>query len=150
MNDSTARKPKGPFTLPVLPWRSDALEPVISARTIDLHHGQHHRTYIEKLNQLVAGTELESLSLHEIVKQTDADTKRSDVFNNAGQALNHALYWESLTPKPMRPSEELQRMIDRDLGGYDACIAEFTRAATERFGSGWAWLVVKDSKLEIL
>jgi Fe-Mn family superoxide dismutase len=150
MNDSAARKPEGPFTLPVLPWRHNALEPVISARTIDLHHGKHHRTYVEKLNQLVAGTDLERLSLHEVVKQTHADPKRSEVFNHAGQALSHALYWESLTPKAMRPPEELRQMLDRDLGGYDACIAEFARAATSRFGSGWAWLVVRSGKLEIL
>jgi Fe-Mn family superoxide dismutase len=150
MDDSPARKPKGPFTLPILPWKRDALEPVISARTIDLHHGKHHRTYVEKLNQLVVGTDLERLSLHEIVRQTHADPERSDVFNNAGQALNHALYWESLTPKETRPSEELRHMIDRDFGGYDAFVADFAREATGRFGSGWAWLVVQRGILEVL
>lgn len=150
MDDSPTRKSKGPFTLPMLPWKRDALEPVISARTIDLHHGKHHRAYVDKLNQLVVGTDLESLSLHEIVKQTQADPERSDVFNNAAQALNHALYWESLTPKETRPSEELRHMLDRDFGGYDAFVADFAREATGRFGSGWAWLVVQSGILEIL
>jgi Fe-Mn family superoxide dismutase len=139
----------GPFTLPALPWARHALEPLISKRTIELHHGKHHRTYVEKLNELVAGSDLERLPLQEVVKRTHDDPARAEVFNNAGQALNHAFYWESLTPKPGKPSEALRRLLDRDLGGYDAFVAAFTEAATGQFGSGWAWLVLDGGKLGI-
>ena len=131
----------GPFTLPALPWGKGALEPVISKRTVELHHGKHHRTYVEKLNELVAGTDLARLTLHEIVKRTHGDARRVEVFNNAGQALNHAFYWESLAPHAAKPPAEMRQLLDRDLGGYDAFVAEFTKAATGQFGSGWAWLV---------
>ena len=147
---SVKTAPAGPFVLPALPWAKGALEPVISARTIELHHGKHHRAYVEKLNGLVAGTDLEQLPLHEVVKRTHADPSRVEVFNNAGQALNHAFYWESLTPKATKPSEEMRRLLDRDLGGYDAFVTELIREATGRFGSGWAWLVAKGGVLEIL
>ena len=143
-------QPARPFTLPPLPWKRNALEPVISARTIELHHGKHHKGYVDKLNELVAGTELESLTLHEIVKRTHGDANRVEVFNNAGQALNHALYWGSLSPKATKPPEAMRQLLDRDLGGYDAFVKDFTREATGRFGSGWAWLVVKGGVLEIL
>jgi Fe-Mn family superoxide dismutase len=138
-----------PFTLPALPWSEDALEPVISHRTIALHHGKHHATYVEKLNELIAGTGLERLPLHEVVRRTAGDEKRKEIFNNAGQALNHALYWESLKPQAAKPPETLRRLLDRDLGGYDAFVKDFTKAATAQFGSGWAWLVLSDGKLEI-
>jgi Fe-Mn family superoxide dismutase len=140
----------GPFTLPALPWGKGALEPVISKRTVELHHGKHHRTYVEKLNELVAGTDLERLTLHEIVKRTHGDAGRVEVFNNAGQALNHAIYWESLVPHAAKPPAEMRQLLDRDLGGYDAFVAEFTKAATGQFGSGWAWLVLNGGALEIL
>lgn len=140
----------GFFILPVLPWAKSALEPVISKRTIELHHGKHHRTYIEKLNELVAGTDLERLPLPEIVKRTHADPSRAEVFNNAGQALNHAFYWESLTPKSPKPTGELRRLLDRDLGGYDGFLKAFAAAATRHFGSGWAWLAANGGELEIL
>ena len=143
-------QPAEPFTLPPLPWKKSALEPVISARTIELHHGKHHKGYVDKLNELVAGTELERLTLHEIVKRTHADASRVDIFNNAGQALNHALYWGSLAPKPSAPPEAVRKLLDRDLGGYDAFVKDFTREATGRFGSGWAWLVLNGGVLEIL
>lgn len=144
-------EPARPFTLPPLPWKKSALEPVISARTIELHHGKHHRAYVDKLNELVAGTELERLTLHEIVKRTHADPGHVEVFNNAGQALNHAFYWESLAPKPAAaPPETMRKLLDRDLGGYDAFVKDFTREATGRFGSGWAWLVLNGGVLEIL
>jgi len=150
MNEPLSRdKLAPPFTLPALPWSADALEPVISRRTIKLHHGKHHATYVKKLNELVAGTEFERLTLHEVVKRSAADEKHAQVFNNAGQALNHSLYWESLKPGAAKPPETLRRLLDRDLGGYDAFVKEFVKAATGQFGSGWAWLVVADDRLEI-
>jgi Fe-Mn family superoxide dismutase len=140
----------GPFTLPALPWAKNALEPVISKHTIELHHGKHHRAYVDKLNELVAGSDLERLPLQEIVKRTHDDPARAEVFNNAGQALNHAFYWESLTPKPEKPSQALRRLLDRDLGGYEAFLKAFAAAATGHFGSGWAWLVANGDTLEIV
>ena len=150
MNEPLSRaKLAQPFTLPPLPWAENALEPVISRRTIELHHGKHHATYVKKLNELVAGTELERLPLHEVVKRTAGDERHREVFNNAGQALNHAHYWASLKPRAAKPPETLRRLLDRDLGGYDAFVKDFIKAATGQFGSGWAWLVLAEDKLEI-
>ena len=147
---SVKAEPAAPFTLPELPWAKGALEPVISSRTIELHHGKHHRTYVEKLNKLVAGTEFERMPLHEVVRRTHDDPSRVEIFNNAGQALNHDFYWQSLSPRAMKPSEDLRRLLDRDLGGYDAFVTEFTREAIAHFGSGWVWLVAKGGALEIV
>ncbi len=150
MNQPLSRaKLAQPFTLPALPWSADALDPVISRRTIELHHGKHHAAYVEKLNELVAGTGLERLPLHEVVRRTAGEEARTEVFNNAAQALNHAFYWDSLKPQAPKPPETLRQLLDRDLGGYDAFVGDFTKAATAQFGSGWAWLVVNDGKLEI-
>jgi Fe-Mn family superoxide dismutase len=99
---------------------------------------------------LVAGTDLARLPLQEVVKRTHDDPAHAAIFNNAGQALNHAFYWESLTPKPAKPSEALRRLLDRDLGGYQAFLEAFAKAATEHFGSGWAWLVANGNSVEIL
>jgi superoxide dismutase, Fe-Mn family len=147
---SVKAEPAAPFTLPALPWAKSALEPVISSRTIELHHGKHHKAYVDKLNKLVAGTEFERMPLHEVVRRTHDDPTHVEIFNNAGQALNHSFYWQSLSPKAMKPAEELRRLLDRDLGGYDAFVTEFTKEATARFGSGWGWLVTKGGVLEIM
>jgi Fe-Mn family superoxide dismutase len=150
MNEPLSReKLARPFTLPELPWAADALEPVISERTIEFHHGKHHATYVKKLNELVAGTEFERLPLHEVVKRTAADAEREQIFNNAAQALNHAFYWECLKPGATKPAEQVRQLLDRDLGGYDAFVKDFVAAATGQFGSGWAWLVLADDRLEI-
>jgi Fe-Mn family superoxide dismutase len=147
---SRAATTPGPFALPPLPWARHALEPVISKQTIELHYGKHHRTYVEKLNELVAGSDLERLPLQEVVRRTHDDPARTAVFNNAGQALNHAFYWQSLAPKPAKPSEALRRLLDREFGGLDAFLKAFAKAATEQFGSGWAWLVANGEGLEIV
>jgi Fe-Mn family superoxide dismutase len=140
----------GTFTLPPLPFTAGALAPVISRKTIELHHGKHHRAYVDKLNELVAEhAELAGLALDELVKRTAGKAKQVKVFNNAGQAWNHQFYWRSLSPDAAAPAEPLRRLLDRDLGGYDAFVAAFTKAATEQFGSGWAWLVLDRGKLEI-
>jgi superoxide dismutase, Fe-Mn family len=150
MNEPLSReKLAQPFKLPALPWAEDSLEPVISRRTVGLHHGKHHAAYVEKLNELVAGTELERAPLHEVVKRTAGDGEREQIFNNAGQALNHAFYWECLKPQAPKPPETLRRLLDRDLGGYDAFVKDFVKAATGQFGSGWAWLVLAGDRLEI-
>jgi Fe-Mn family superoxide dismutase len=153
MNDAplaAAARTARPFTLPALPWAKDALEPVISERTVDLHHGKHHRGYVDKLNKLVTGTDLERATLHEVVTRTYGDAGRTEIFDNAGQALNHAFYWQCLAPQPTKPAAELRQLLERDLGGYRGFVPAFTKAATAQFGSGWAWLVADRGTLAIV
>jgi superoxide dismutase, Fe-Mn family len=140
----------GPFKLPPLPWAQDALDPVISARTIGLHHGKHHAAYVKKLNELVAGTPLADLPLERVVTETAGSEAQKKIFNNAAQAWNHAFFWNCLSPGGGAPKGDLARRVDSDLGGYDSFKKEFSKAAVECFGSGWAWLVERGGKLEIL
>ena len=144
-------KAAGPFQLPKLPWSEDALDPVISAHTVGLHHGKHHKAYVDKLNELVAGTRRAELPLEEVIAQAAGDAKSKKIFNNAAQHWNHSFFWKCLAPKGGgSPSGELARRIDSDLGGIDSFKKAFEKAAVECFGSGWAWLVLRDGKLEIL
>ena len=140
----------GPYTLPELPFAEDALAPVISRETIALHHGKHHRAYVDKLNDLVAGSELAELPLDELVRRTAGDPKHAAIFNNAGQAWNHHFYWRSLSPSSGKPSGKLLKRLDADFGGAGAFMDQFVEQATGQFGSGWAWLVVKRGKLDIV
>jgi Fe-Mn family superoxide dismutase len=147
---ASATVESGTFTLPPLPFAPDALEPVISRATIELHHGKHHKAYVDKLNKLVADdAKLHGLALDDLVKRTAGRRGDGAVFNNAGQAWNHQFYWRSLSPDADAPAETLRRLLDRDLGGYDAFVRAFIEAATGQFGSGWAWLVLADGKLGI-
>jgi Fe-Mn family superoxide dismutase len=139
----------GPFTLPKLPWDEAALDPVISARTIQFHYGKHHKTYVDKTNELVAGTALADMPLEEVVRAADKE-KNQKLFNNAAQAWNHTFFWSCLKPGGARPSGELAKRIDADLGGVEAFNKDFAKAAVECFGSGWAWLVDRGGKLEIV
>ncbi|HET6265825.1 MAG TPA: superoxide dismutase [Usitatibacter sp.] len=143
-------KSSGPFQLPKLPWDEAALDPVISARTIGLHHGKHHKAYVDKLNELVAGTRLAELPLEQVVAETAGDTDKRKIFNNAGQHWNHSFFWQCLKPGGGKPSGDLARRIESDLGGLETFRKDFEKAAVECFGSGWAWLVLRDGKLEIL
>lgn len=141
----------GPFQLPRLPWAEDALEPVITAKTIALHYGKHHKAYVDKLNELVAGTRLADLPLEDVIAQAAGDAGNKKIFNNAAQHWNHSFFWNCLSPKGGgNPSGELARRIDADLGGVDSFRRAFEKSAVECFGSGWAWLVERDGKLEIL
>jgi superoxide dismutase, Fe-Mn family len=145
-------KTKPPFSLPTLPYDEGALEPVISARTISFHHGKHHAAYVNKLNELVAGTPYESLPLEDVVmraaKEKGADAKA--IFNNAGQAWNHNFYWLSMSATPMEPSGRIKDAIGSSFGGVDEFKDAFAKAAVAQFGSGWAWLVKgKNGKLKI-
>jgi Fe-Mn family superoxide dismutase len=142
-------KAKGPFTLPKLPWAEEALAPVISARTIQLHHGKHHKAYVDKLNGLVAGTRFADMPLDQVVRAS-AGEHETKVFNNAAQAWNHAFFWNCLKPGGGKPSGDIARRLESDLGGVDAFGKEFAKAAVECFGSGWAWLVERAGKLEIV
>jgi len=141
----------GPFTLPPLPWSEQALDPVISARTIGLHYGKHHRTYVNKLNELVAGTPMAAMPLEQVIRESAGKPESQKVFNNAAQTWNHTFFWNCLRPGGGgKPSGDVAQRIDRDLGGYDKFRERFAQAAVDCFGSGWAWLADRGGKLEIL
>jgi Fe-Mn family superoxide dismutase len=143
--------PTGPFTLPPLPWPENALEPVISAKTMALHYGKHHRAYVTKLNELVAGTPLAQMPLEQVIRESAGNKERQKIFNNAAQAWNHAFFWNCLRPAgDSRPAGELARRLDSDLGGLERFRKDFAQAAVDCFGSGWAWLVDREGKLEIV
>jgi len=131
---------KGPFKLPPLPWAEDALEPVVSARTISFHYGKHHAAYVNKANELVAGTRFESMPLERIITETAGHPDQQKLFNQAAQAWNHAFFWSCLAPGGGKPSGEIARRIDAELGGMDKFRESFIKAAVDCFGSGWAWL----------
>ena len=136
--------------MPPLPWAENALEPVSSANTLSFHHGKHHAAYVKKTNELVAGTRFESMTLEQIVAETAGRSEGQKLFNQAAQAWNHAFFWNCLAPRAGgKPTGELARRIDAELGGYDKFRESFVKAAVECFGSGWAWLAMRDGKLEI-
>jgi len=129
------------FTLPELPYAHNALEPIISERTISFHYGKHHQTYVNNLNGLVVGTEFENSDLEAIVKKSEGP-----IFNNAAQIWNHTFYFLSLTPnKGSKPSDKLAKAILAGWESLDNFKEEFNKAAVSVFGSGWAWLV-KDAE----
>ena len=134
------------FTLMELPYGRTNLEPYMSRETLDLHYGKHHAGYVEKLNELIKGTEYESMSLKElIVASRDTDDA---IFNNAGQNFNHIIFWQSMNPRFELPSEELQSKIDQSFGSQDEFISKFIDAGMKRFESGWIWLVLEDNQLK--
>lgn len=137
--------------LPELPYSYDALEPHISRTTLEIHHGRHHRAYVEKADALADAAGFAGVSLERIVLQTkDSDSDRS-LFANAAQAWNHAFYWRSLRPQGGgRPRGEIADRIDADFGSYENFATRFAAAAVDRFGSGWAWLVLNGDTLEIM
>ena len=139
-----------PHTLPPLLYAEDALAPVISARTLGHHHGKHHQGYVDTLNKLVAGTEYEGLSLQETISATVGLAAKAKIFNNAAQTWNHNFYWRSLKPGGGGvPPLTIKPLIDASFGSVDACTAALAAAATERFGSGWVWLVLEGGKLAV-
>ncbi|WP_027480826.1 superoxide dismutase [Deinococcus pimensis] len=141
------------YELPQLPYAYDALEPHIDARTMEIHHTKHHQAYVNNANAALEGLdELQALSPEELIRNLDRvpQEKRAALRNNAGGHVNHSLFWEIMGPGGSQPGGELAQAIERDLGGMDAFKQKFTQAATTRFGSGWAWLVVKDGKLDVV
>ena len=139
------------ISLMELPYPEDALAPVISARTVALHYGRHHRTYVDNLNRLVAGTELEGRSLEEIIAATAGQPASAGIFNNAAQAWNHDFYWRSLSPKGGgKPPGEFAERIAAAFGSYANFRKDFVRTAQEQFGSGWVWLVAEADTLRIV
>jgi superoxide dismutase, Fe-Mn family len=135
------------FELPKLPYAYDALEPHIDARTMEIHHGKHHAGYTNNLNNAIAGTAMEGMSIEEICANIgDNNTVR----NNGGGYYNHNLFWTVMAPNGGgNPSGALADAINSAFGSFDAFKEKFSAAAATRFGSGWAWLCVKDGKLEV-
>jgi Fe-Mn family superoxide dismutase len=136
------------FTLPPLPYAHDALEPHIDAQTMQIHHGKHHQAYVDNLNKAIAGTEHENKSLEELV--ANASKISPAVRNNGGGHWNHSFFWEILGPNGGgQPTGKLSEAINAGFGSLDGLKEKVNAAGTTRFGSGWAWLVVKDGKLEV-
>jgi len=138
------------FELPPLPFPKNALEPHMSAETLEFHHGKHHATYVKTLNELIKGTPLERQSLEEIIRSTHNDKSKTKVFNNAAQVWNHTFFWNCLKPQGGgSPRGEVARAIDAAFGDIDKFKSEFKTAAVDQFGSGWAWLVSDSGRLKI-
>ena len=136
------------FELPKLPYAYDALEPHIDARTMEIHHSKHHNAYTTNLNAAIAGTDLEGKSIEEILK--NLDMTKAAIRNNGGGFFNHNLFWTVMSPNGGgKPTGELATAIEKDLGSFDDFKASFSKAGVTQFGSGWAWLCVKDGKLEV-
>ncbi|MFH1120161.1 MAG: superoxide dismutase [Bacteroidota bacterium] len=125
------------FELPPLPYAPEALEPVISAKTIGFHHGKHHQAYVNNLNNLIPGTRFENSTLEQIILEAEGG-----IFNNAAQVWNHTFYWEGLGGKGSMPGKKLLKMIEEAFGSFDQFKDLFADVAVKQFGSGWAWLVM--------
>jgi len=135
------------FALPSLPYAYDALEPHIDARTMEIHHSKHHQAYTTNLNNAIAGTDMENMSIEEILMNCK---DKPAVRNNGGGFWNHNLFWETMGPNAGgNPTGELAAAIDAAFGSFETFKDEFAKAATTRFGSGWAWLCVTNGSLEI-
>jgi Fe-Mn family superoxide dismutase len=140
-----------PFTLPPLPYAEDALAPVISSQTLSFHHGKHHKTYVETLNKLIAGTQFEGQPLEAIIAATAGKSSSTAIFNNAAQNWNHTFYWQCMKPKGGgKPQGAMAARIDAAFGSYDDFKKAFAEAADTQFGSGWAWLVVENDLLKVV
>ena len=138
------------ITLPELPFAQDALEPVISANTLDFHYGKHHNAYVTNLNKLIAGTDLDGKNLEEIISAVAGDASKAGVFNNAAQVWNHSFYWNCMKAGGGGAATgAIAAKIDADFGSFDAFIEEFKTAAATNFGSGWTWLVLDSGKLKV-
>src|SRR5260221_760065 len=143
MSTATARAAQRlHFNLPPLPYAEDALAPVISAETLALHHGKHHKKYIDTTNDLVAKTEIRGSTLEDVVRAS-----RGKLFNNAAQAWNHEFYWHSLTPKSAPPSATLRRRLECDFDSYESFADKFAAAANGQFVRSRAWLKFKYCRL---
>lgn len=137
-----------PFTLSPLPYAHEALEPHIDTLTMQIHHGKHHQAYVDNLNKAIAGTPHENKSIEQLVKE--AGSISAAVRNNGGGHWNHTFFWESLAPQAgVQPSGKLADAINTAFGSFTSFQEKFAAAGMTRFGSGWAWLIVKDGKLEI-
>ena len=139
------------FELPNLPFGGDALEPYMSARTLEFHHGKHHRTYVTNLNNLIKDTDLSAKSLEDIIRATAGDASKAGIFNNAAQTWNHTFFWSCLTPNGggALPEGSFKNAVIKTFGSEEKFKEEFKAAAVSQFGSGWAWLVLENGELKI-
>jgi superoxide dismutase, Fe-Mn family len=150
-NSSTEQGPASPLALPPLPYAENALEPIITAKTMSFHYGKHHKGYVDNLNKLIAGTDFANLSLEKIITSTVGKPERTAIFNNAAQSWNHSFYWKSLSPTGGgEPPDALKLKIEASFGSVDTCKKELASTAVSQFGSGWAWLVLEGSLLKVV
>ncbi|MBS0580483.1 MAG: superoxide dismutase [Proteobacteria bacterium] len=142
---------QGPHVLPALPYAEDALEPVISAHTLSIHHGRHHGSYVDTLNTLVAGTEFAERTLEAVILGTVGKPDHVKIYHNAAQAWNHSFYWHCLRPRGAEhvPRTLADRITQSSFGSLARLKQQLAAAAIEQFGSGWAWLVLEDNRLKV-
>ena len=139
------------ITLPELPFNKNSLAPHISEQTLDFHHGKHHNTYVVNVNKLIEGSDLAGQDLETIIRKTAKDPAKAGIFNNAAQVWNHSFYWQCMKPGGGgAPSGAIAGKIDSEFGSFDKFADQFKDAGTTQFGSGWAWLVLKEGRLEIM
>lgn len=141
-----------PYQLPPLTYPNNALEPHIDARTMEIHHDKHHQAYVTNVNKAIEGTEWDNKPIEELCRKIDQvpEKIRTAVRNNGGGHFNHSMFWTTMGPgKGGKPSGKLAEAIEKELGGFEKFKTDFATAATTRFGSGWAWLTVKDGKLVV-
>ena len=138
------------FELPKLDYAKNALAPIMSEETLDLHHGKHHQTYITNLNNFIKGTDMSKMSLEEIIIKSSKDKSKTAIFNNASQHWNHLLFWKCMKPSGggEMPSKLKDRVVN-DFGSVDEFKKQFIQAGTTQFGSGWCWLSVDNGKLVV-
>lgn len=138
------------YQLPALPYEYTALEPYISKSTLEFHHDKHHAAYVNNYNNAVAGTDLDSKSIEEVIKAIASDASKSGLFNNAAQAWNHTFYWNCMkSGGGGQPTGALADKINADFGSYENFVEEFKKAGATQFGSGWAWLVLDNGTLKV-
>ena len=139
-----------PYVLPPLPYALNALSPFISEKTLRFHHGKHHQTYIESLNKAIDDTEFQAMPIKALILATAGKAGKTDLFNNAAQAWNHAFYWDSLSPHGGgEPPPALKQVIEASFGTVEACKRALAEAALTQFGSGWTWLVLDGEKIAV-
>ncbi len=139
------------ISLPVLVYEKSALAPYISQQTIEYHYGKHHNAYVTNTNKLIEGTDLADQDLETIIKKTSEDASKSSIFNNAAQVWNHSFYWSCMKPGGGGPpSGIIAERITADFGSYEKFVEQFKDAGMTQFGSGWAWLILRDNHLELM
>lgn len=138
--------------LPQLPYSENALEPIISEKTIQFHYGKHHQAYVQKTNELIERTDLKDKTLEEIVLYAASDSVYTTLFNNAAQAWNHSFFWNSLKPinEKKEISEKLMKLIVQDFGSVENLKKELIQKGLAQFGSGWVWLVYENEHLKVI
>jgi Fe-Mn family superoxide dismutase len=150
-NSSNMLQAASPILLPPLPYAENALEPVITAKTLSFHYGKHHKGYVDNLNKLIGGTEYSVLTLEKIITSTAGKPEKTAIFNNAAQTWNHTFYWNSMKPNGGgEPPAALKQKIEAAFGSVEACKKELASAAVSQFGSGWAWLVLDGGVLKVV